>query len=483
MLFRSRVLEVGCGSGLLLTQIAPHCEQYTGLDFSRPAIEKLGEVIERRPDLKNVVLHHALAHELGFVADQSVDLVIINSVVQYFPSVDYLLQVLEQATRITKAGGHIFAGDVRSLPLLRAFYLSVLLHRSDPDTSVDDLQNRLKAMQDVEEELVLDPTLFREIGLRWDRVGRIKITPKAGAYDNEVSRFRYDVTIEVGEKVFIEEPERWISWTDEGSWREKLEQAIKTNGFSSVGLRSVPNLRVASSIRALQLMSDGSIQTTGELSKGCVTSGQDPNELMQLGRELGTDLYWGGFGSDGLNDVIFSPSWAKGLPEKRLPYSYYRQFGNAPALAAEDTKLLPELQEHLRRMLPEYMVPSALMLISSWPLLPSGKIDRKALPESERRGESYIAPANPEEEILCSIFRQVLSLDRVGAEDDFFALGGHSLLATRLVSQVRVSFGVDLPLRALFEAPTVRRLAAHLSKAERMRAPLVRQARPERIPV
>ncbi|HEU5412936.1 MAG TPA: amino acid adenylation domain-containing protein, partial [Candidatus Angelobacter sp.] len=230
-------------------------------------------------------------------------------------------------------------------------------------------------------------------------------------------------------------------------------------------------------------MSDGSIQTTGELSKGCVTSGQDPNELMQLGRELGTDLYWGGFGSDGLNDVIFSPSWAKGLPEKRLPYSYYRQFGNAPALAAEDTKLLPELQEHLRRMLPEYMVPSALMLISSWPLLPSGKIDRKALPEPERRGESYIAPANPEEEILCSIFRQVLSLDRVGAEDDFFALGGHSLLATRLVSQVRVSFGVDLPLRALFEAPNVRRLAAHLSKAERMRAPLVRQARPERIPV
>ena len=478
-----RVLEVGCGSGLLLTQIALHCEHYIGLDFSRPAIEKLGEVVEKRPDLKNVVLHHALAHDLGFAADQSVDLVIINSVVQYFPSVDYLLQVLEQATRITKSGGHIFIGDLRSLPLLRAFYLSVLLHPSHPDTSVDDLQNKMKKMQETEEELVLDPALFREIGLRWDRVGRIKISPKAGAYDNEVSRFRFDVTIQVGEKTSVEEPQRWIEWRADGSWRGKLEEVVQTNRSGSVGLRRVPNLRIASSVKALQMISDRSVQTAGELSKSCVTDGQDPNELMLLGQELGTELYWQGFGSDGLNEIIFSPRWRESRPEKRLPYSYYRQFGNAPALAAEDTKLIPELHEHLRRMLPEYMVPSVLMLISSWPLLPSGKIDRKALPEPGRRSEMYVAPANPEEEILCSIFAQVLSLDRVGAEDDFFALGGHSLLATRLISQVRVSFGVDIPLRALFEAPTVRRLAAHLTKAERMRAPLVRQQRTERIPL
>lgn len=478
-----RVVEIGCGSGLLLTQIAPHCENYIGLDFSRPAIEKLGEVVKKRPDLKNVSLRHALAHELEFVADQSVDLVIINSVVQYFPGVDYLLQVLEQATRITRNGGYVFVGDVRSLPLLRAFYLSVLLHRSDPDISVDDLQNKLKAMQDAEEELVIDPALFREVGLRWDRVGSIKINPKAGAYDNEVSRFRYDVTIEVGEKAFVEEPEHWISWTAEGNWRETLKQIVESKAGDSIGVRGIPNLRVVSTIKALHLLGDGSIQRAGQLRKACVTHGQDPNELIQLGRELGLELYWRGFGADGIHDVIFSPRWRGGRQEKRLPYSYYRQFGNAPALAAEDAKLIPELQLHLRRTLPEYMVPSSLILVSSWPLLPSGKIDRKALPEPDRQSETYVPPANAEEEVLCSIFAEVLSLERVGAEDDFFALGGHSLLATRLVSQVRLSFGVELPLRTLFEAPTVRRLAAHLSHAEKLRAPLVREIRPERIPL
>ena len=129
------------------------------------------------------------------------------------------------------------------------------------------------------------------------------------------------------------------------------------------------------------------------------------------------------------------------------------------------------------------MVPSALVLIGSWPLTASGKIDRRALPAPDRRSEGYVPPRTPQEEILCSIFADVLSLDRVGAEDDFFALGGHSLLATRLVSQVRTSFGVELPLRTLFEAPTVRLLAEHVSKADKVRAPLVRQARPDRIPL
>ena len=181
--------------------------------------------------------------------------------------------------------------------------------------------------------------------------------------------------------------------------------------------------------------------------------------------------------------ISIFPRWREKKAEKDLPPTYYRKYGNDPALAAEDAKLAPELQDHLRRSLPDYMVPSALLLIGSWPLTPNGKIDRRALPAPDRRSESYVPPRTPQEEILCSIFADVLSLERVGTEDDFFALGGHSLLATRLVSQVRTSFGVELPLRTLFEAPTVRLLAEHVSKADKVRAPLVRQPRPERIPL
>ncbi|HTC78194.1 MAG TPA: condensation domain-containing protein, partial [Terriglobales bacterium] len=93
------------------------------------------------------------------------------------------------------------------------------------------------------------------------------------------------------------------------------------------------------------------------------------------------------------------------------------------------------------------------------------------------------APRTPEEEILCGIFADTLSLERIGVEDNFFALGGHSLTATRLVSQVRATLGIELPLKTVFESPTVAQLAPHLLKAEKSRIPLLRQPRPERLPV
>src|SRR6185295_11360867 len=109
------------------------------------------------------------------------------------------------------------------------------------------------------------------------------------------------------------------------------------------------------------------------------------------------------------------------------------------------------LREQLRRVLPEYMVPSAFVVLESLPLTPSGKLDRKALPAPEHASddEKYVAPRTPVEEVLAGIWAEVLRLDRVGVEESFFELGGHSLLATRVVSHVREVFGVEVPLRAL----------------------------------
>jgi amino acid adenylation domain-containing protein len=121
-----------------------------------------------------------------------------------------------------------------------------------------------------------------------------------------------------------------------------------------------------------------------------------------------------------------------------------------------------ELREHARVRLPEYMVPSAFVVLDALPRTPNGKLDRGALPApdaSAPRGTEYAAPRTPAEARLAAVFAEVLGVPRVGIHDDFFALGGHSLLATRVVSRVREAFGVELPLRALFEAPTVAGLA------------------------
>ncbi|MBV9790645.1 MAG: amino acid adenylation domain-containing protein [Chloroflexi bacterium] len=150
------------------------------------------------------------------------------------------------------------------------------------------------------------------------------------------------------------------------------------------------------------------------------------------------------------------------------------------------------LREFLAVRLPDYMVPSAFVLLDALPITPSGKLDRRALPapdlEQLSQAAAFIAPRTPTEELLAGIWAQQLDRSQVSVHANFFELGGHSLLATRVVSRLRETFAIELPLRTLFEAPTLATLAQRIDQARRDSAgtllpPLTAQPRPAELPL
>ncbi|MBY6410481.1 amino acid adenylation domain-containing protein [Rhodococcus sp. BP-252] len=151
--------------------------------------------------------------------------------------------------------------------------------------------------------------------------------------------------------------------------------------------------------------------------------------------------------------------------------------------AGTDTVDTDALRAALGQTLPTYMVPGAIVVLAEFPLNTSGKLDRKALPAPEFAARQFRAPSTPVEEIVAGIFAEVLGVERVGLDDDFFALGGNSLVATQVVSRLGAALDSSVPVRTLFEAPTVEALAAGVESHTGGRVALTAMPRPDRIPL
>lgn len=170
------------------------------------------------------------------------------------------------------------------------------------------------------------------------------------------------------------------------------------------------------------------------------------------------------------------------VPGDQRITAYLTVAGESPATS--------ELRAHLQGTLPAYMIPAAFVVLPAFPLTPNGKVDRKALPSpegSQATESAYVAPRTPEETQLAEIWADLLGMPKVGVEDNFFELGGHSLLATQMMSRIRDTFQTEVPLRALFEAPTIAGLVVVIANAKEQPAakklsPIMRRARRQPTP-
>jgi acyl carrier protein len=152
----------------------------------------------------------------------------------------------------------------------------------------------------------------------------------------------------------------------------------------------------------------------------------------------------------------------------------------AYCVTTADSNPLPhDLRSYLQHKLPDYMIPSAFVLLDSLPLTPNGKLDRKALPAPDHGrpelDDGFAAPRTPLEETLANIWAEVLKLDKVGIHDNFFQLGGHSLLATQVVSRMRNAFSIEVRLRQMFELPTIAEMATIITENQVKRDEMVKE--------
>jgi amino acid adenylation domain-containing protein len=480
------VLEIGCGTGLILSRVAPRCERYWGIDISPVSLGRLRAYVAAQEWARDQVsLFECRADRLAELPAQRFDSVVLNSVAQYFPDERYLLRVIEAALPRLVPGGCVFLGDIRSLPLLAAFHASVQLARAEPDLPAEQLAARVRRAVDDEEELVIDPRLFTTLPARLPAITEVRVLPKRGTYGNEMLGFRYDVRITVGGTTSTVDCD-WSDWTAQGFTTASVREHLARARPPVLAVRDVPNARVRPYAAAARRLAgeaaagvDG--RSVAELRRELdaeLAAAVHPEQLWAVGERLGyaIDLDWSRHGADGAVDLVARRLRDDGEPVVALPappappspVPVWAEYVNGAA-RRRIRRLLPQLRAALGERLPDYMIPSAYVVLDALPLTPNGKIDRNALPapDSSRRDleSAYLAPRTAVETVMAAIWSEVLDLDRVGVLDDFFTLGGHSLLSTRILVRVREAFGVDVPLHRIFSEPTVAGLSRALLDA------------------
>jgi amino acid adenylation domain-containing protein len=308
-----RVLEIGSGSGLLLFRIAPDCEYYCGTDFSQSALDYLRQQLSRQP-LSGTVLLHRTADNFDDIEPGMFDVIILNSVVQYFPNVDYLIRVLEGAVRVVRPGGSIFVGDVRNLALLETYHASVQFSQAAPALSAAQLQQRMQRCVVEERELLLNPAFFAALQHHLPNVTHVQHQLKRGRYHNELTRFRYDVTLHVSTEPIRVTP-CYMDWQESHLTLAALHHLLAETQPEVLVLTGVPNARLVQQAKLLELLVHGKDDESVEQLRVSLSDAQsdtspegiDPEALWAFSHKLPYTVHitWSMNRADGRYDVLF----------------------------------------------------------------------------------------------------------------------------------------------------------------------------------
>lgn len=470
-----RVLEVGAGTGLILFALAPYCEYYHATDYSEVSANLLQKLIGEAGDLELELRASVLpADQIERLQSEAFDTVVINSVTQHLVTLDYVVNMIEQACAlVAPVGGRVFIGDVTCLTTREAFFASLECYRAQPNADLSALKARVEKALAEERELVFSPEFFYSLKERIPEVSAVDVQLKPSQYSNELNQFRFDVILFLDKKIvsLSEKEVTWLPWSSETSveYFKKNLQAIDSD---TIGFKGLSNKRTQRACHQMRLLRDSDLHDMSDLAKKLEEKmsghkGVDPAQFWQLAQELdlGVQIL---FSNDaGLIDVIYHRDHNR-VFEPSLDHSRpISDFATCPANLVLMPQVVTEVKKVLVSELPDYMWPSHYVLLSRLPQTPSGKLDRRALPKPSTKRpvleNEFVAASGVLETELAVIWAKLLELDEVGVNDNFFDLGGNSILSLKLGLLIRRELNVEITVVALFQYPTVRTMANYLS--------------------
>ncbi len=465
-----RILEVGCGLGLLLFQIAPKVKEYDAADYSERTIKYVKNQVDDLR-LSNVRLFTGEAKCLNFVNTTLYDTIVINSVIQYFSGMDYFCEVLREIIQHVKPGGKIFIGDIRNIIHLRIFHIAKQLFKIKKETSFLEFKTTVDRHVNDEEELLIDHRFFQEIRKQIPRISAVDVQLKRGHFLNEMTCYRYDVVLYLDHDSFERTLEiDWVNWQLEKLDLTGIENFLESepNYFS---VKNIANKRIVNLEEILEEAKGESVNWFNSFKKKVVSlnkSAMDPNDLYQLADKRGYEvsISWSRECPTTCFDVIFSKkSVKKKIVELDLKETESRDlesYANVPVKSKIINKIFSNLNKYLQTKLPKYMVPQTFINLDKLPLNSNGKIDRQALVSGNViiKNVKYVPPKTAIEKKLAKIWQEVLNIEKISVNENFYEIGGTSLLAIIIINKIDKSFAVHLTIgEFILHSPTIQALA------------------------
>ncbi|CAG8903153.1 unnamed protein product [Penicillium egyptiacum] len=485
------VLEVGTGTGMILFNLIDNLNSYVGLDPSASAAAFVNKMAQARPALADKVnVRVGTAIDVDSLGELNhPDMVVINSVAQYFPTQEYISSVVDKLLAIDGLE-RIYFGDMRSWAIYRDFCTTRALHQLGSSATKEAVRHELaEKAEEEEEEFLADPAFFTSLMNRLPEiVEHVEILPKRMKAANELSCYRFAAVIH---KRQAGQPET-IQEISEGAWVDFKAKQLDRAGLlgllqassaaSTVAVSNVPYSKTILERHIVDSLDDETEEGADWFLSQREAAERCPDlsalDLAELAEQAGfkVELSWARQPSlRGGMDAVFHR--VEGLrPLFRFPTEHEcrsnESLTNSPQRRQEAQVVEALLKTALQASLPKYMIPARIAVLDKMPINANGKVDLKQLArlasvfaKATKGSRQIVEPRTDLERSVCEELSSVLNIDAVGITDNFFDLGGHSLMAPRVAARINQRLNATILLRDVFAHPVVTDLAKKVGES------------------